>query len=69
MFVGFNLPITYDTLEVEDILETTRKDKKMDSGHIRFILLKKMGSACIDDTVTDDEIKEALAFIRYDENT
>ena len=68
MFVGFDLPITYDTLEVDDILEATRKDKKMDSGHIRYILLKKMGSAYIDETVTDDEIREALAFIRYDEN-
>ena len=68
MFVGFDLPITYDTLEVDDILEATRKDKKMDSGHIRYILLKKLGSAYIDDTVTDDEIREALAFIRYDEN-
>ena len=68
MFVGFNLPITYDSLEVEDILETTRKDKKMDSGHIRYILLKKLGSAYIDETVTDEEIREALAFIRYDEN-
>ena len=68
MFVGFDLPITYDTLEVDDILEATRKDKKMDSGHIRYILLKKLGSAYIDETVTDDEIREALAFIRYDEN-
>ena len=40
----------------------------MDSGHIRYILLKKLGSAYIDETVTDDEIREALAFIRYDEN-
>ena len=30
-----------------------------------MILLKKLGSAYIDDTVTDDEILEALRFIRY----
>ena len=65
MFVGFDLPITYDGLDVEDILAATKKDKKMDGGKIRFILLKKLGSAYIDDTVTDDEIREALRFSLY----
>jgi 3-dehydroquinate synthase len=43
-----------------------RKDKKSLGGRIRMILLKKLGSAYIDDTVTDDEILEALRFIRYE---
>ena len=65
MFVGFDLPITYDGLDVEEILAATRKDKKMDGGKIRFILLKKLGSAYIDDTVSDDELREALRFSLY----
>ena len=68
MFVGFNLPISYDTLLPDDIIRVTKKDKKMDSGQIRFILLKKLGSAFIDQTVTDDELREALEFIRYEED-
>ena len=68
MFVGFDLPISYDSLSVEDILGAMRKDKKMDKGHLRYILLKKLGSAYIDQTVEDSEIREALEFIRYDEN-
>jgi len=66
MFVGFDLPISFDSLEVEDILETMKKDKKMDRGTIRFVLLKKLGDACIDETVTDDELREALSFVSFD---
>ena len=68
MFVGFDLPISFDSLSVDDILEAMRKDKKMDKGHLRYILLRKLGSAYIDQTVEDSEIREALEFIRYDEN-
>ena len=35
----------------------------MDSGKVKFILLKKIGKAFIDHTVTDEEILEAVAFI------
>ena len=68
MFVGFDLPISFDSLSADDILDAMRKDKKMDKGHLRYILLKKLGSAYIDQTVEDSEIREALEFIRYDEN-
>lgn len=67
MSVGFDLPITYDSLDVEDILAAMKKDKKMIGGKNRLILLKKLGSAYIDESVTDDEIRDALKFIRYEE--
>lgn len=66
MFVGFGLPISFDSLEPEDILAAAKHDKKMDKGNIRFILLKKLGSAYIDETVSDQEITEALRFIKAD---
>ena len=66
MSVAFDLPISYEGPAPEEILETMRKDKKSLGGRIRMILLKKLGSAYIDDTVTDDEILEALRFIRYE---
>ena len=46
----------------EEILKTTRSDKKMESGKIKFILLKQPGEAYITKEVTDSEI---LAGIRY----
>lgn len=67
MSVGFGLPISYEKLAPEDILETMKKDKKRIGGKNRMILLKKLGSAFIDETVTDDEILNALRFIRYEE--
>lgn len=68
MYVAFNLPITVSGLEPQKILEATKSDKKMDSGQIKFILLKKMGKAIIDHTVTDEEILEAIQFINYNED-
>ncbi len=68
MSVGFDLPITYDSLEVDDILAAMKKDKKMIGGQNRLILLKKLGQAYIDETVTDDEIREALRAIRFEDS-
>ena len=67
MSVAFGLPITYDSLDVKEILKTMKKDKKMIGGQNRLILLKKLGSAYIDETVTDEEILDALRFSRYEE--
>ena len=66
MSVAFGLPITYDSLMPEDILQTMKKDKKAAGGKLRMILLKRMGSAYMDETVSDEEILEALRFIRYE---
>lgn len=66
MNVGFSLPITFDGLSPEDILAATKLDKKMDQGQIKFILLKGIGKAFIDYTVTDEEILRAIDFINGD---
>jgi len=66
MFVGFDLPISFDSLKTDDILDAIKHDKKMDQGRIRFILLHDLGDAYIDTTVTDDEIRAALKFIDAD---
>ncbi|MBA4688030.1 MAG: 3-dehydroquinate synthase [Candidatus Galacturonibacter soehngenii] len=68
MYVAFHLPITVSGLDANQVLEVTKRDKKMDSGQIKFILLKKMGKAIMDQTVTDDEILEAIQFIIFDED-
>ncbi|MBO4807908.1 MAG: 3-dehydroquinate synthase [Lachnospiraceae bacterium] len=67
MFVPFYLPISVDNLDVNRVLELTKSDKKMADGQIRFILLKKIGKAFIDATVTDDEILAALNEINFTE--
>lgn len=65
MFVPFNLPISIEDIDPEEILTLTKSDKKMDAGQIRFVLLKKVGKAVIDRSVTDDEILAALKEILF----
>ncbi len=68
MFVPFNLPISIEDVDKEAILELTKSDKKADSDKIKFVLLKKIGKAFIDDTVTRDEMSAALDELIYIEN-
>lgn len=65
MFVPFNLPISIDQISPEEILKLTKSDKKMSNGQIKFILLKKIGKAFIDQTVTDEELLEAIKEIYF----
>ena len=68
MNVGFDLMFTVDDIDPEEILAITKSDKKMDKGSVKFVLLKKIGKAFIDTTVTDEEILEAIKFITYVED-
>lgn len=60
VLVAFCLPITVDGLHAQDVVAMTKSDKKMDGDHIRFVLLKAVGEAFVDTTVTDDELIKAL---------
>lgn len=65
MFVPFNLPISIDKIEPEKILELTASDKKMEGDHIKFILLKKVGKAVINTTVTREELMAGINEIYF----
>lgn len=67
MFVPFNLPISIDNIDAKEILRLTKSDKKMEAGRVKFILLKKIGKAYIDRTVTDEEILAAIEEINFSE--
>ena len=67
MFVPFNLPISIDEIDPEEIVRLTRSDKKMEAGKIKFVLLKKIGKAVIDRSVTDEEILAAVNEIYFSE--
>lgn len=60
MNVGFGLPISFDGLRSEDIVEATKHDKKMTGGQIKFVLLKGIGQAYLDMTVTEEEMLAAV---------
>ncbi len=67
MFVPFYLPISIDDINPEEILKLTKSDKKMEADRIKFVLLKKIGKAVIDRTVTDEEILAAINEINFSE--
>ena len=65
-FTSFKLPITVTGVDKEAALAATKSDKKMQGNQIRFILLKSLGEAVVDKTVTMDEMREALDFVCQD---
>ncbi len=67
MFVPFYLPITVEDILPEEIAALTRSDKKMEGGQIKFILLKQIGKAVIDRSVTEEEILAAVNEIYFRE--
>ena len=67
MFVPFDLPITVRDIEPEAIADLTMNDKKAEHGKIKFILLKQIGKAVIDPTVTRDEMMAAISEIYVSE--
>ncbi len=64
-FLRFGLPVDLRDLPLnrEDILAATKSDKKMDSGAICFILLRQIGEAYIDRTVSDQELLNTISWM------
>lgn len=61
---AFDLHADIKALSPEDIYLVTKLDKKMQSDKIKFILLKHIGLAYIDTTVSKDEMINAIEFIQ-----
>ena len=59
-FKSYDFSLTVNGISKEDIIRVSKNDKKMDSGQIKFILLKQCGEAYIDKTITDDDMRKAL---------
>lgn len=62
---SYDLPITLSNFSftAEDILAATKLDKKMESGKIKFILLKSLGESYITKELTDEEILAGIKSI------
>ena len=57
---AYQLPTHIEGLKPQDVLAATKKDKKMEQGQIKFVLMKGIGSSFIDRTVTDQELLEGI---------
>jgi 3-dehydroquinate synthase len=59
-FVQFELPVQVVGVKPEDVLKTTKLDKKMEGGRIKFVLLKQIGEAFVTKDVEDEELLQAI---------
>lgn len=59
---AFSLPVSTEGLDAGKVVETTRSDKKMEAGSIKFVLLRSIGEAFVDRTVTEEELLDAVSW-------
>lgn len=57
---SFHLPVDYSGLKKDDLLNTVLMDKKMESGTLKFILLRDVGNAVIDRTISLQQLEDLL---------
>lgn len=60
---GFGLPVHIDGFIASEVLLATKSDKKMAGGKVNFILLAGIGTAYIDDTLTDEQILDGIRYV------
>ncbi len=58
----FRLPVGIEGLHLDlaKVIEVTKSDKKMEAGRIKFVLLKRIGDAYVDHTVSDQEMMRGM---------
>ncbi|MDD7643380.1 MAG: 3-dehydroquinate synthase [bacterium] len=60
---SYALPIRISGYDPMEILETTKSDKKMIGGKVKFTLLKRIGEAYSDLSLTDEDLLEAIHYV------
>ena len=63
LLLDYQLPVHVKGLKPEDIVNTTKLDKKMDAGKVKFVLLKKIGEAFVTRDVEDEELLRASRYV------
>ena len=63
LLLDYQLPVRVKGLKPEDIVKTTKLDKKMDAGKVKFVLLKKIGEAFVTRDVEDEELLRASQYV------
>ena len=60
---SFGLPEKVSGLTEQEILQAMKKDKKMENGRVKFILLDGIGKAVIEHGLSDQELSVGIRFI------
>ncbi len=59
----YNLPVCVSNVDKSAVLKAMRNDKKMTAGKLKFILINRIGEACIDSTLNFDDFEQAVNYI------
>lgn len=60
---SYHLPVRVSGLKPEQVLKTTKLDKKMEAGKIKFVLLGRIGEAFVARDVEDEELLSAIRYV------
>ncbi len=63
----FDIPVSESEFDMDEVLNATLSDKKMEAGAVKFIVLKEIGHAVIDKTISLDIMSEALIKVKSGE--
>ncbi len=63
LFTTYDLPITLDGLNVEDVYKQLFYDKKTKHNTINIVMLKSLGTCYQNKSLTEEQIKEGLEYI------
>lgn len=63
MMKGFGLPLTVNGLDVDEVFEAVKHDKKMEAGQIKFVLLEQLGKAAVYRDVSREEMAFGLCSV------
>lgn len=60
---SYDLPVSENRIDLDNVIHATYSDKKMEAGRIKFIVINDIGNSSIDRSVNWLEMKEALICI------
>jgi 3-dehydroquinate synthase len=65
LLAHFRLPVVLpDAITTDTVLEKLSRDKKFESGKIRFVVISAAGNASLTDSITPDDLREAIDHLR-----
>lgn len=64
LIASYGLPVRYNDLNNEEIIDNCFHDKKKEGNSIRFVLLDSIGSCYTTTTVTVNEMNEAINYLK-----
>lgn len=65
LLAHFRLPVVLpDAITTGTVLEKLSRDKKFESGKIRFVVISAAGQASLTDSITPDDLREAIDHLR-----